>query len=149
MLVQRLPSAQQEEFRETFQLIDASGDGLISLLELKRVMNSIGETKSDTELLAMIENSADPELAGRDEMNLQDFMGIMAEAEFYHLFRDIFSSLDTNDSGFVKARELDQVLSGVRDLISDDHRSIIDVEDKDMLIDYEQFSRMLLGTTLV
>lgn len=72
----------------------------------------------------------------------------MAEAEFYYLFRDLFGQLDTNDSGFVKAHQLDRVLCGVRDLISDDRKSVIDVEDKDMLIDYEQFCRMLLGSDL-
>jgi calmodulin/calcium-binding protein CML len=44
--------------------------------------------------------------------------------------------------------DLDRVLCGVRDLISDDRKSIIDVEDDEMLIDYEQFSRMLLGSAL-
>jgi hypothetical protein len=38
---------------------------------------------------------------------------------------------------------LDEVLGGVRDLISDDKTSIIDVEDKDMLVDYEQCLKML------
>jgi calmodulin/calcium-binding protein CML len=75
-------------------------------------------------------------------------MGIMAEADFYHLFKDTFASLDKYNSGFVKASELDRVLCGMRDLISDDRKSIIDVDDKDMMIDYEQFSKMLLGTTL-
>lgn len=65
------------------------------------------------------------------------------------MFLDIFASLDKQDSGFVKARELDQALCGVRDLISDDRKSVIDVDDRDMLIDYEQFARMLLGTTLI
>lgn len=72
----------------------------------------------------------------------------MAEAEFYYLFREIFAQLDKTDSGFVKAREIDRVLCGVRDLISDDRKSVIDVDDKDMLIDYEQFCRMLLGSEL-
>ena len=75
-------------------------------------------------------------------------MGLMAEADFYNLFLDTFKALDVHDSGFVKASELDRVLCGVRDLISDDRNSIIDVEDKDTLIDYEQFSKMLLGRTL-
>jgi calmodulin len=43
---------------------------------------------------------------------------------------------------------LDRVLCGVRDLITDDRRSIIDVEDTEMMVDYEQFSKMLLGTAL-
>ena len=145
-LVQRLSPSQRADVRETFRLIDASGDGCISLLELQRVMKSIGDDKTDQELLTVMKTAS---LDGRPEMNLQDFEGLMAEAEFYNLFRDVFSTLDTQNSGFVKAGELDRVLQGVRDLIADDRKSLIDVEDADILIDYERFSRMLLGTALI
>jgi calmodulin len=140
ILVNRLPVHQKRQFRDTFQLIDVNGDGTITLMELKQVMSSIGETKSDEELRGIF-------ISGR-EMTEDDFLGIMAEAEFYTLFRDIFVRLDPYDTGFVRARDLDRVLCGVRDLISDDRKSIIDVEDDEMLIDYEQFSRMLLGSAL-
>jgi Ca2+-binding EF-hand superfamily protein/thiol-disulfide isomerase/thioredoxin len=145
-LVNRLRPSQRADFQETFRLIDASGDGLISLLELKRVMESIGDVKTDEELLQIMDNAS---LDGEQEMNGQDLEGLMAEAEFYYLFRDVFATLDTQDSGFVKASDLDRILCGVRDLISSDHKSLIDVEDDDVLIDYERFSRMLLGTTLL
>jgi calmodulin len=148
MLVSRLTVSQRAEYDDTFKLINASGDGAISLLELKRVMESIGDTKSDDELKEMLSKGHDA-MDDESVLTLQDFMGIMAETEFYHLFRDIFASLDTNDTGFVKNADLQRVLNGVRDLISDDRKSIIDVEDDDMLIDYEQFSRMLLGTALI
>jgi calmodulin len=148
MLVSRLTPSQRAEYRDAFRLIDTSGDGTISLLELKRVMNSIGETKSDDELKEMISKARDA-IDDGSVLNLQDFMGIMAETEFYHLFRDIFASMDPNDTGFVKKADLERVLCGVRDLISDDRKSIIDVEDDDMLIDYEQFTRMLLGSALI
>jgi calmodulin len=148
LLVSRLTVSQRTEYEDTFKLIDSSGDGTISLLELKRVMESIGDTKSDDELKEMLSKGHDA-MDDESVLTLQDFMGIMAETEFYHLFRDIFASLDTNDTGFVKNADLQRVLNGVRDLISDDRKSIIDVEDDDMLIDYEQFSRMLLGTALI
>jgi len=32
--------------------------------------------------------------------------------------------------------------------ISDDRKSIIDVEDQDIQVDYEQFAKMLLGAAL-
>ena len=144
-LVQRLSSSQRADVRETFKLIDASGDGYISLLELSSVLESIGDAKTDAQLLSVMENAS---LNGRPEMDLQDFEGLMAEAEFYNLFRDVFATLDTQNSGFVKAGDLDRVLAGVRDLIADDRKSLIDIEDEDVLIDYERFSRMLLGTAL-
>ena len=85
---------------------------------------------------------------GKKIITEQDFTGLMAEVEIYHLFLDTFKAMDTQNSGFVRAKDLDRVLCGIRDLISDDRNSIIDVEDQEMMVDYEQFSRMLLGTSL-
>ena len=147
MLVSKLTPHQREEFTDVFKVIDSSGDGLIELYELKRVMDSIGQDKTDKELVDII-NKSDVGVDGNQVITYQDFMGVMAEAEFYHLFKDTFGALDERNSGFVKAADLDRVLCGMRDLISDDRKSIIDVEDSEMLIDYEQFSKMLLGTAL-
>lgn len=148
LLVDRLTPTQRTEFRDAFHLLDRNGDGTISMNELRVSLASIGESRSDDELIDFLEHGHVYQTADQRVMNIEDFMGLMAEAEFFYLFRDIFASLDKNDTGFVKAKELDQVLCGVRDLISDDRKSIIDVEDHDMLIDYQQFSRMLLGTAL-
>jgi Ca2+-binding EF-hand superfamily protein len=163
MLVSRLSATQRTEFSEIFALMDVNGDGCLELNELKRLLDSIGDISSE-ELKSVLQvndkndddcANADPKAidvencVGPGVMTYEDYMGIMAEAEFYYLFRDIFASLDVQGSGYVKASDLDRVLCGVRDLISDDRKSVIDVDDKDMLIDYEQFSRMLLGTTLI
>eukprot|EP00560_Eucampia_antarctica_P007564 CAMPEP_0197828544 /NCGR_PEP_ID=MMETSP1437-20131217/5082_1 /TAXON_ID=49252 ORGANISM="Eucampia antarctica, Strain CCMP1452" /NCGR_SAMPLE_ID=MMETSP1437 /ASSEMBLY_ACC=CAM_ASM_001096 /LENGTH=622 /DNA_ID=CAMNT_0043429785 /DNA_START=103 /DNA_END=1974 /DNA_ORIENTATION=+ len=145
VLVSKLTHAQREEFTEVFKLIDVSGDGKISMLELKRMLESIGEERPDTELRDMI-NYADPSVGGNGEISLDDFMGVMAEAEFYYLFKETFDALDSNNTGYVRAGTLDKVLCGMRDLISDDRKSIIDIDDKDMLIDTESFSLMLLGS---
>merc|ERR1711865_728392 len=85
---------------------------------------------------------------GQKVITKEDFFGLMAESETYQLFIDTFKTLDPHDSGFVRTKDLDAILCGVRDLISDDRKSIIDVADEDMMVDYEQFSRMLLGTKL-
>jgi hypothetical protein len=159
MLVKLLaPYWQAVEFTDAYNVVDMDKDGQITIVELRRVMESVGEEKSDDELLKLIQTGSGPSPGAPNAKNAlidqqavityEDFMGLMAEAEFYHLFLDTFRSLDTRDSGFVKAGELDKVLCGVRDLISDDRKSIIDVEDPDILINYEQFSRMLLGTAL-
>jgi len=147
MLVKRLTDSQRQEFEDVFKLIDESNDDVISLLELKRVMDSIGEAKDDKELETLV-TTGHTSVDGSQIMTHEDFLGIMAETEFYHLFNDTFASLDIHNSGFVKAEKLDRVLCGMRDLISDDRKSIIDGDDKDMMIDYEQFSRMLLGGSL-
>jgi calmodulin len=160
MLVKLLAPWQAVEFTDAYNVVDLDKDGQITIVELRRVMESVGEEKSDDDLLKLIKTGSNqgtgdtgntktnPIIDRQEVITYEDFMGLMAEAEFYHLFLDTFRSLDTRDSGFVKAGELDRVLCGVRDLISDDRKSIIDVEDPDILINYEQFSRMLLGTAL-
>jgi calmodulin/calcium-binding protein CML len=79
-------------------------------------------------------NNANPNIDGNDAMTFDEFMGVIAEAEFYYLFLDTFEMLDVNKTGFVSAGDLDRVLCGVRDLISDDRMSIIDTEDMDMQV---------------
>lgn len=147
MLVKYLSVSQQNDFNDAYSLLDSDGDGEITLMELRRLMDSVGEEKSDAELMTYIK-TGNQEMDGKQVITYDDFMGIMAEAEFYNLFYETFRALDKDDSGYLRASDLNRVLCGIRDLITDDRKSIIDVEDDDMSIDYEQFSKMLLGTAL-
>lgn len=148
LLVSKLTRSQRDDFLELFRIIDTGGDGRISILELRRAMESVGEgNRSDEELREMI-NNANPDIDGNVEITRTEFMGVMAEAEFYYLFLDTFEMLDINNTGYVSAGDLDRVLCGVRDLISDDRMSIIDTADMDMQVDYETYADMLLGKPL-
>lgn len=146
LLVSKLSAGQQQEFKDLFKMIDTSNDGAISILELKNALDAIyDEQQSDEKVKEMI-NKSDLKVDGNTELSLEEFMGVMAEAEFYYLFRETFATLDTENSGYVQAYKLDRILCGLRDLISDDRKSIIDIEDQEMLIDYETFSRMMIGS---
>lgn len=149
ILVDVLSPMQRTYIEDAFKLIDEDKSEQINLRELRRVMESVGEDKTDAELLDVIENrNYAPWQDDTKTITKEDFFGLMAESETYQLFIDTFKTLDPKDTGFVRAKDLDRILCGVRDLISDDRKSIIDVEDMEMMVDYEQFSRMLLGTSL-
>jgi len=147
LLVSKLTPAQRQEFTELFRLIDTSGDGSITVLELKTSLDTVtpNSQTSENEVKEMI-NKADPSVDGNTSISYDEFMGVMAEAEFYYLFKETFSTLDSNGSGYISAGKIENVLGGLRDLITDDRKSIIDVEDKDMLVDYDTFSKMMIGT---
>ena len=178
ILLNVLSPMQRQYIEDAFSLIDDDKSELINLNEIKRVVNSVGDANdiglgSDDEISELIEDnttstssssSSTPKTSfapwqqqidtstgtsvGQKVITKEDFFGLMAESETYQLFIDTFETLDPNDSGFVRAADLDRILCGVRDLISDDRKSIIDVDDMEMMVDYEQFSRMLLGTAL-
>jgi len=149
ILVDVLAPMQRTYIEDAFNLIDEDKSEQINLRELRRVMESVGEDKTDAELLDVIEKrNYAPWQDDTKTITKEDFFGLMAESETYQLFIDTFKALDPKDTGFVRAKDLDRILCGVRDLISDDRKSIIDVEDLEMMVDYEQFSRMLLGSSL-
>jgi calmodulin len=150
MLVSKLSKSQQQDFVEVFNIADVDKSGTISLLEMRRFMESARRERTDEELIEMLDK-ANPLVDGSKfgaVITLNEFMGVMAEAEFYYLFTEMFQELDKDNTGYVRAGDLDEVLHGVRDLISDDRKSIIDVEDQDVQVDYEQFAKMLLGASL-
>jgi len=148
LLVGQLTEAQRTEFKEVFEIIDGGDevDGKITLLDLKRVMESVGQDRSDEELAVMI-NKANPEVDGNVSLSFDEFMGMIAEAEFYNLFVDTFNALDKQNSGYIRAGDLRDVLEQMGGVAigSDERTSIVKVADDDMLIDYDYFSRMLIG----
>jgi len=167
LLVGKLTYAQQNEFNDVFNIVDVGRRGRIKLQQIREFMasatidsskNGNGSGSGDTTTM-----TAPPQQQVNNDYNnyyqdntdgdimiaRDEFMGVMAEAEFYNLFKETFQELDSDNTGFVRAGDLDQILGGIRDLIGDKrHTSIIDVDDKDMLVDYEQFSRMLLGAAI-
>jgi len=141
MLASKLPRTTYAEFKEIWNIIDKNNDGKLSLREMKEFMESVGDEKCSAKLQTIIDAYQTPDA----EMSYDTFMGLMAEAEFYFLFTDMFNALDKFDSGYVRLQDLEDVLSGMTDLVSDEKINVIGFEDMNMLVDYEQYSRMLLG----
>lgn len=148
LLVRKLSYSQTNEFNEVFSILDVHHLGRISLLEMRRFMESARQSKSDSELTEKI-NETNLLFEDNTFITREEFMGVMAEAEFYNLLKETFQELDPENTGYVRAGDLQQVLGGVRDLIGQKrHTSIIDVDNEELLVDYEQFSKMLLGAAL-
>eukprot|EP00529_Nitzschia_sp_RCC80_P013409 CAMPEP_0113491162 /NCGR_PEP_ID=MMETSP0014_2-20120614/27416_1 /TAXON_ID=2857 /ORGANISM="Nitzschia sp." /LENGTH=592 /DNA_ID=CAMNT_0000384949 /DNA_START=260 /DNA_END=2035 /DNA_ORIENTATION=+ /assembly_acc=CAM_ASM_000159 len=121
MLVSKLSEAQQKEFRDVFDMVDEKRSGMVSLLEMRKFMETAGEQKSDEELLKMIKSAGNSQLYARCSedavITRNEFMGVMAEAEFYNLFMETFEDLDKEKTGYVRAGDLATVLGGVQDLV--------------------------------
>ncbi|KAL3938417.1 MAG: hypothetical protein SGARI_001746 [Bacillariaceae sp.] len=151
-LVRKLSDAQRKEFEDVFEMVDVKKSGIVSLLEMRKFMNTARQKKTDAELMQMIHRAnpsyaqTAPSYAQTASITRNEFLGVMAEAEFYNLFTETFHELDREETGYVRAGDLADVLGGVQELIADETKiNLIDGDDVDMLIDYEQFSKMLLG----
>ena len=54
-MADRLTEDQIAEFKEIFTLFDKDADGVVSLADLKKVLEAMGQNPSDEELKEMIE----------------------------------------------------------------------------------------------
>jgi Ca2+-binding EF-hand superfamily protein len=63
-----------EEYRATFEMVDADGDGYISTAELKNVMKALGREITDTRAVEVVVD-ADRNRDGR--ISLEEFAELM------------------------------------------------------------------------
>ena len=141
LLLKKVTKAQKAEYNEVFVLIDQNDDGSVQQSELLKVVNSLS---SDENAVSFVDG-----FDVDQSLTKEEFLAIMAEAEFYNLFVNTFNTLDVYNSGFVRGSDINRILKGINDLISDENFSLIqEVGGDDNLINYEQFTKMLLGTKL-
>ncbi|XP_060523392.1 calmodulin-A-like isoform X2 [Cylas formicarius] len=65
----------EEELKEAFRVFDKNNDGLISNIELRHVMTSLGERLSEEEVEDMIKEA---DLDGDGQVNYEEFVTILA-----------------------------------------------------------------------
>ena len=103
-------SYQRQEFEQTFALLDRDGDGSISVTDLAALMIAVGRHPDALELANMI-NKANPEVEGNTNLKLEDFLALMAQAEFSAMFLEAFKLLDPEGHGWVESELLWQMMN--------------------------------------
>lgn len=108
-LVAQLTNYQRQEFEQTFELLDRDRDGSISVTDLAALMIAVGRHPDACELANMI-NKANPEVEGNKNLELEDFLALMAQAEFSAMFLEAFKLLDPEGHGWVESELLWQMM---------------------------------------
>ena len=159
-LVQQLTYHQRLEFEQTFSLLDRNEDGAITIDELRNLMGAFGrEDLRDHDLSDML-NKANPNIDGNEVLGKNDFLALMAQAEFSAMFLETFKLLDPHSLGFLEADQLWKVLDTLLAVdVSDDKRSFNSFKlnyhyladsfglDGDGHIDYAAFVKILLSSS--
>lgn len=70
----------EEEIRKAFSLFDDDQTGTISIKNLRRVSRELGETLSDEELQAMIDEF---DKNNDGVIDIEEFLGIMKQTSIY------------------------------------------------------------------
>ncbi|XP_078331212.1 neo-calmodulin-like [Crassostrea virginica] len=132
------------EIRRSFDYLDVSKDGRISVAEIVRGTQIHGLNPTSKEASEMI---AEIDTSGNGYVEFEEYEKFMKKElkkldYEQKLFRDAFKKFDKDGSGFVSFEELKKALCGKGDRMSDeDVQYFFDEADlnKDGKIDYEEF----------
>mmetsp|Transcript_8435 Transcript_8435/g.17408 ORF Transcript_8435/g.17408 Transcript_8435/m.17408 type:complete len:151 (+) Transcript_8435:119-571(+) len=136
------------DLKEAFNMFDIDGDGTITLVELKKVMKSLGQNPTDKELRQMIESVDDN---GDHEIDFQEFLILMSSKKGNNddpdkELRDAFRVFDEDGNGTISRSELKKLMKNLGQALSDaELDAMMDEVDTDGNgeIDFEEFKSMM------
>ncbi|KAK8692201.1 hypothetical protein V6N13_075676 [Hibiscus sabdariffa] len=143
------PALNKKDLQRIFEKLDKSGDGFVSLEELKRLLLRIGVEFSLQELESLV---------GKPRLDLDEFLSfydsisnIIEEEEEEGDLAKAFKVFDLNGDGLISCEELESVLGrlGLWDQKSgQDCRRMIRFYDTnfDGFLDFDEFKSMMLRT---
>ena len=151
--------SRKTEAAQMFALIDSDNDGEVSMADLRNLMTLLGRSNLDetdyeydeeaeeTRLRSIIQ-SADADQ--NERIDLDEFVSLVARAEFATLILEAFRVFDADGSGLLDAGELERGLRGLGEALGDDGTSVEKIfEEYDLertgQINYEGFVRLMVS----
>ncbi|KAJ5074190.1 calmodulin-7 [Anaeramoeba ignava] len=148
MTQQVLTEEQIKEFKETFRLFDKDGDGEITALELKSMLQSLGQNPTDQDIQNMIKE-VDVDGDGKIQENefLKIFERRLNAEEDENFVQMVFKLLDKDDDGYITSAELNHFLNSIGErMTSEELEILINFADttKQGRVSFEDFKRVVL-----
>jgi calmodulin len=136
------------KFQETFDLFDKDGNGVLSLKELKTLIENLGEVVINYDLYNVF-NEIDKD--GDGNLNFDEFLTFMSLINTITVsdndLMEAFQIFDKDGNGFISAAELRHVLVSKDDKITDieidQMIATVDI-DGDGQINYEEFIKLFM-----
>ena len=105
-----LDEGQIEEFRGVFDMFDVDGDQTISVTELTKIMQTLGQNPTEEEVKKMVEEADED---GSGEIDFREFCTLLAkrlqEQESDEEMIEVFTMFDTDNDNLVDAEDMKRI----------------------------------------
>jgi len=135
-------TAQIQEFKEAFNLIDQNNDGFISSNDLLEMFASLGKDVDDEFVEAMVNEGSGP-------INFTMFLTLFGQkltgTDPEEVIKNAFQCFDEDNTGTISEERLRELFTTMGDRYTDEQVDEIfrDAPIKDGQFDYVEFTRML------
>ncbi|GAA0145401.1 hypothetical protein LIER_05602 [Lithospermum erythrorhizon] len=105
-MAETLSEEQIAEFREAFLVIDKDSDGVITIVELATVIQSLNERPTKEEIEEMMN---EVEVDGNGTIDFEGFLNIMGRKMKDNVgeeLKEAFKVFDRDQDGFISAKEV-------------------------------------------
>nr|ABI14434.1 calmodulin-like protein [Karlodinium veneficum] len=148
-MADQLIEEQIAEFKETFSLFDEDKDGRLSVAELGKMLNSLGQNPTDIDLASMVQDVDAEDM----KIDFPDFLSLMArkmkDTDTEEELIEAFKVFDKNEDGFISARELTDCMKNLGEKLTDAEVDEMIKEadmDGDLQINYDEFVKMMMAS---
>ncbi|KAK3603077.1 hypothetical protein CHS0354_015772 [Potamilus streckersoni] len=144
-----LIGGRQEEYERAFKLYDISGDGVITVSELEKVMRTLGHQPTEDEVKELLQEA---DYNGDGCITFPEFVDIMerklSDTTTYEELQNAFNYIDKDGSGYVSVTELRNVVAELGSKLNITEEDLADMMriadvDGDGRIGFEEFFEMM------
>ncbi|CAN6309590.1 unnamed protein product [Urochloa humidicola] len=146
-MAEHLAHGQIAAMEEAFAFFDKNGDGLITIEELRVVLESLGQNNTTCELQCMI---AEVDADGDGAINFSEFLKLMEfkpnDTDSEEELKVAFRMLDMDEDGFISEAELCHIMYNLGcNLNGDEVRAMMREADTDGdgRVSYEDFKQIM------
>ena len=146
----RLTEKELADVKEAFAVFDRNGDGRITKLEIRQVLESLGQHPTDRDIDGII---GDADTDGNGSIDLHEFISMMKKKKNTNELKEeeremaeAFRVFDADGDGYVTAEELRQVMERLGEsLTNDEVKAMILAADMDGdgRVDFGEFVKLM------